>query len=180
MEKEIIPSEKEELNKEIVVKPLEKEIIHKELDLIQDIIKRMAANSFEVKKWLIGILTAIVVFKHEELLGGNANLILLLLVPILCFWYLDAFFLSTEKKYREMYKWVITYRSQSDKYLYDLNTMEREFPIDNITNLSENSILNVMFTNMTLCPFYVVPIVFVIVYWYVQYIGIGHGGCCVK
>jgi hypothetical protein len=56
----------------------DKDIIHKELDLIQDVIKRMAFNSFEVKKWLIGILTAIVVFKHEELLGGSTEYIWLL------------------------------------------------------------------------------------------------------
>jgi hypothetical protein len=54
---------------------MEKEIIHKELDLIQDVIKRMASNSFEVKKWLIGILSAIVVFSRDELLGGNIQLI---------------------------------------------------------------------------------------------------------
>ena len=39
----------------------DKDIIHKELDLIQGVITRMASNSFEVKKWLIGILSVVVV-----------------------------------------------------------------------------------------------------------------------
>jgi hypothetical protein len=143
--------------------------IHKELDLIQDVIKRMASNSFEVKKWLIGILSAIVVFSREELLGGNIQLIGLLLVPVLCFWYLDAFFLSTEKLYREMYKWVIKNRRQTDLYLYDLNTMSREFPQGEVANfiIKKNNVWHVMFSK-TLLPFYVVPMVFIVAYAVVQ------------
>lgn len=145
--------------------PLSKEEIHKELDLIQTIITRMAANSFEVKKWLIGILTAIVVFKQEELLGGNGGLMWVLLVPIAAFWYLDAFFISTEKLYREMYKWVITNRSSTDKYLYDLNTLERENPDGTTTNLvqTQNNVWHVAFSK-TLWPFYLVPVLFVAIY----------------
>jgi len=149
--------------------PLDKEIIHKELDLIQGVIKRMASNSFEVKKWLIGILTGIVVFKHEELLGGNSQLIWSLLVPILCFWYLDAFFLSTEKLYREMYAWVVKNRPHTDQYLYDLNTMEREFPKGTKENFvkKKNSVWNVA-VSKTIWPFYVVPVFFIIAYSILQ------------
>ena len=143
--------------------------IHKELDLIQDVIKRMASNSFEVKKWLIGILSAIVVFSRDELLGGNIQLIGLLLVPVLCFWYLDAFFLSTEKLYREMYKWVIKNRRQTDLYLYDLNTMSREFPESKVVNfiIPKNNVWHVMFSK-TLLPFYAVPILFIVAFAVVQ------------
>ena len=153
--------------------------IHKELDLIQDVIKRMASNSFEVKKWLIGILSAIVVFSREELLGGNIQLIGLLLVPVLCFWYLDAFFLSTEKLYREMYIWVIEYRSQTDKYLYDLNTMSREFPADKVVDffIPKNNVWHVMFSK-TLLPFYLVPVVFIVAYAVMQYLSNCPVGCC--
>jgi len=158
---------------------MEKEIIHKELDLIQDVIKRMASNSFEVKKWLIGILTAIVVFKHDELLGGNSQLIWLLLVPVLCFWYLDAFFLSTEKLYREMFKWVIKYRSQTEKYLYDLDSLSREFPDGNVVHLKmkDNNVWHVMFSQ-TIWPFYIVPVFFIIAYAILQYSSNCSNTCC--
>ncbi len=144
---------------------LSTEQIHKEIDLIQGVISNMATNSFEVKKWLIGILTALVVFKNDELLGGQSHLIWLLLVPITCFWYLDAFFLSTEKRYREIYHWVITHRSKTDKYLYDLKTIEREFPEGTITNLDkkENRIWPVAFSK-TIWPFYVLLIAFILIY----------------
>ena len=157
---------------------LSKEEIHKELDLIQDVIKRMASNSFEVKKWLIGILTAIVVFKHEELLGGNSSFMWILLVPIVCFWYLDAFFLSTEKLYREMYHWVVRNRPHTDEYLYDLNTMKRQYPAGTFEDFvkPKNNVWRVA-VSKTIWPFYAVPIFFVVVYAVTQYYLNGHCHC---
>jgi len=95
------------------------EVFHKELDLIQAIVTRMADNSFKVKAWLIGVLGAIVAFESDAIFGNaddvsvslRLGLNALLFLPILCFWYLDAFFLRTERLYREVYKWVVTYRS---------------------------------------------------------------------
>lgn len=141
------------------------EEIHKELDLIQSVINRTAANSFVIKKWLIALLTLILVFKHEELLGGNLQLIPLLALPIVCFWYLDAFFLSTERLYREMYKWVVANRPHTDKYLYDLNTMQRQTPDGETVGFrkKKNRIIYVMFSS-TLFPFYLLPLVFVVLY----------------
>ena len=112
---------------------VEKEDIHKEIDLIQDMIKRMADNSFKIKAWTIGILGAMVTLSEKKLLAtcccNKPEALLLscaLLLPLLCFWYLDAFFLSTEKLYREVYKWVIKNRPQTSEYLFDLNTFTRK------------------------------------------------------
>ncbi|MBL7723521.1 MAG: hypothetical protein JNK27_05195 [Chitinophagaceae bacterium] len=145
------------------------EQIHKEIDLIQGIIRNMSANSFEVKKWLIGVLTALIIFKNDELLGGNTKFIWLLLIPIICFWYLDAFFLSTEKFYREMYDWVNANRGGTAKYLYDLKEDKREFPDGIVTQLRkpENNIWNSAFSK-TVWPFYVLPIIFIAIYIFTQ------------
>ncbi|MDF7819858.1 hypothetical protein P1X15_19710 [Runella sp. MFBS21] len=147
----------------------DKDSIHKELDLIQDIIKRMAQNSFQVKGWLIGILSAIIVFEKDHLIlaGGNDKatslwLNVLLLLPILCFWFLDSYFLSTERLYREVYKWVIKHRTNTNAYLFDLNTFSRE--INGVTeelNKPENKIRNIWYSD-TLFFFYFVPILFVL------------------
>ena len=168
---------------------LEKEIIHKELDLIQDIVKRMATNSFQVKAWLIGILSALVVIESKSVFAqADANhtfsieMNVFLLMPILCFWYLDAFFLSTEKLYRELYKWVVNNRRYTTAYLYDLNTFEREsydelgiLKVDNEAKAlkpsmikESNSIQNMMFSK-TLFPFYAVPMLFVIALMFYNY-----------
>jgi len=142
---------------------------HKELDLIQDIVKRMAQNSFQVKAWLIGILSALVVLESKSIFAQagadhtfSIEMNLFLLLPILCFWYLDAFFLSTEKLYRELYKWVVKNRPNTDAYLYDLNTFTRKVN-DKEENLiqSGNDVWSMM-RSKTLLPFYMVPLLFVL------------------
>lgn len=122
------------------------EILHKEIDLIQSCITRMANNSFIIKGWLISLVVVVL-----ALVGEKVSLDLLcfiLIVPIFSFWYLDAFFLQTEKKYRLMYEWVIEKRLESDKHLYDLNPKRFDKKID--------SILKVMFSK-TLWVFYFIP-----------------------
>ncbi|GAB3514172.1 hypothetical protein [Emticicia fontis] len=145
------------------------DVIHKELDLIQDVIKRMASNSFQVKGWLIGILSAIIVFEKDTLFfsGDGDRLIAIalnaiLFLPILCFWRLDAFFLQTERNYRGIYSWVVRYRKNTDAYLYDLNTFEREYDgrTENLIN-PEDTIINIMFSK-TLRYFYLIPLGFVL------------------
>jgi hypothetical protein len=149
---------------ESIISPLDKDIIHKELDLIQDVIKRMAANSFQVKAWLIGILTGLIAFKNEQLFGGTMatmvlgkngvlGLNLLLLLPIFTFWYLDAFFLRTERLYIQIYNWVVKNRSTTSEHLYDLNPRRFDDKVD--------SIRDIMFSK-TLFPFYVLPLLFVL------------------
>lgn len=144
------------------------ENLHKELDLIQDIIKRMAQNSFQVKAWLIAILSALVVLESKAIFAQAAldktfsiKMNIFLFLPILCFWYLDAFFLSTEKLYRELYKWVVKYRPHTDAYQYDLNTFTRTVG-DDTTNMlkPENGVWSMM-VSKTLWPFYLVPLMFV-------------------
>lgn len=142
----------------------DKEVIHKELDLIQDVIKRMANNSFQVKAWLIGILTGLIAIKSDQLFGGAVatmtlgkgsvlGLNLLLLLPIFTFWYLDAFFLRTERLYIQIYNWVIKNRTTSTEHLYDLNPRRFDGNVD--------SIYKIMLSK-TLLPFYALPLVFVV------------------
>lgn len=146
----------------------DREQIHKELDLIQAIVSRMAANSFQVKAWLIGILSALIAFEKDAIFAEAGDdkwlavkMNLFLLLPILCFWYLDAFFLSTERLYREVYKWVVKYRSETSSYLYDLNTFRRKVgEKDEMLLKPGNSVWDMMFSK-TLLPFYLVPFVFV-------------------
>ena len=85
-----------------------KEILNKEIDLIQGCINRMAHNSFIVKGWLISLIAVIL-----TLLPENFNIRILCIVAILitiCIWYLDGFFLKVEKLYRWKYEWVIEKR----------------------------------------------------------------------
>ena len=95
------------------------EILTKEIDLIQGCINRMAQNSFMIKGWCITIVTALIAFLDKNI---NAFILgFIFIIPILAFWYLDSFFLLTERLYRRKYEWVIKNRLTSDKNFFDLN-----------------------------------------------------------
>ena len=93
----------------------DREYMFKEITIIQDIIKRMASNSFMLKGWT---LTLVIV---TLLLKGTKYQVLIAFIPLLVFWVLDAYFLWLERLYRKLYNWVINNRLTSDDFLLDMN-----------------------------------------------------------
>ncbi len=94
--------------------------LHKEIDLIQGCINRMASNSFMLKGWAISLVAVVLALTADRL--NPLFLFCSIVVPLLCFWYLDAFFLRTERMYRKMYDWVLKVRKEGNtEYQYDLN-----------------------------------------------------------
>ncbi|MBU3130412.1 hypothetical protein [Clostridium tagluense] len=134
-----------ELNRQVV--------LEKEIDLIQSCISRMAQNSFIVKGWMITLLTVIIALLPK--IFDIKLLCILGIVIILCFWYLDGFFLKTEKLYRWKYEWVIKNRYESDDFFYDLNPYNKKTWIknDNGREKTEPYIVSIMFSK-TLLPMY--------------------------
>ncbi len=127
------------------------EEIHKEIDLIQSCISRMAQNSFMVKGWYISIIVVILALLTEKI--NFAMISITLAVVTILFWYLDSFFLTTEKKYREIYSWALQERPKNNKeFLYELNPHLFKDKIKKTDN-----ILRTMFT-LTLFPFYGIPL----------------------
>ena len=127
---------------------MDRDILHKEIDLMQSCITRMASNSFMLKGWAISIVAVVLAFA-DKLIGATL-LSVIMLIPLVSFWYLDAFSLRTEKMYREMYKWVLQKRGAEDiTYLYDLNPLRFEDKVD--------SIWEVMWS-VTLRWFYGIPV----------------------
>lgn len=94
-------------------------IFVEELKIIQGIIKRMAFNSFLIKGWSITLVVATLLLK------GNKYQVLIAFIPLLVFWFLDAYFLWQERMYRELYKWVVENRLKTDEYLFDMNAARR-------------------------------------------------------
>lgn len=136
--------------------------LHKELDLIQGIITRMANHSFDVKKWMITIIAAIVLLDTGKLSTPN---VICMLSVILAFWYLDTYFICMERNYRALYNWVISNRSQTADYLYDLSTFTRTVN-GSTENLKkpENGFWPV-FLSKTVLPIYLLPILLTLGYF---------------
>ena len=107
-----------------------KEDIYKELDLIQSCITRMASNSFSMKGWHIGTISALLVFFFSKE-SVNLNMIFFIIAAVtLAFWYLDSYYLMVERKYRWKYAWVIKNRVNANSpkadFLFDLNPDKEE------------------------------------------------------
>jgi len=66
------------------------EEIHKEIDLIQGCITRMAQNSFMIKGWGFTLVAALVALTAEKI--GWAVICGVGIFILACFWCLDAFF----------------------------------------------------------------------------------------
>jgi hypothetical protein len=75
----------------------------KHLEFIQAIITRLATNSFLVKGWALTISGALFGFAASHLSWPIATVGLL---PIIVFWYLDAYFLRQERIFRSLYNGV--------------------------------------------------------------------------
>jgi hypothetical protein len=116
-----------------------KDFMIKELEIIQGIINRMAHNSFLIKGWTITLVVVTLLLK------GNKYHTFIAFIPILVFWFLDAYFLRLERLYRRLYNWVKDNRLKTEDFLFDLNYKRFE--------KEEQSILRIMFS-ITLGLFY--------------------------
>lgn len=145
-----------------------REVLEKEIELIQNCITRMGQNSFNIKGWLIALIIAVIALFPENV---NVKYVCLIIGGIsLIFWYLDAFFLKTEKLYRWKYDWVIAKRLTIDEYYYNLNPYEKNMWLlnDDQSNKKEPCVIKIMFTK-TLIPFYM-PIILIALFAFAKVI----------
>ncbi len=120
----------------------------KEIDLIQDVIRRMSNTSFVIKGWTVTMMGIIFAFK------ADINATHFVLIPIILFWFLDAYFLKHERQYRKLYQWVIDNRLHDDSHLFNLNT----------SRFNTQSTFQVMFS-FTLALFYGGALLLVLLYF---------------
>ncbi|MCQ2810025.1 hypothetical protein JT098_06475 [Helicobacter pylori] len=93
-------------------------ILIEELKILQDIINRMAQNSLECKKWTLALVVGVLSLKIEAI--SNSYGLCILGVLLLCFWFLDAYYLKQEKLFRKQYQWLIENRLKTDERLFEV------------------------------------------------------------
>ena len=124
------------------------ERIVKHLEFIQGVVNRLGRNSFLLKGWSMTVLVAgsllMVRLRPDEPL-----LAMTLLLPVIGFWLLDAYFLWQERLFRDEYNRV---RDQ-DKTDFAMNPMQHR-------NKPKRSWSSTFFS-VTLVIFYVMEIAFV-------------------
>ena len=93
---------------------MEKKLKH--LDFLQLVITRMNVNSFFLKGWAITLVVAIFAFAAKD---SDTNYIFIAYFSTPMFWLLDGYYLSLERKYRDLYN-VVRLKDEND-IDFDLN-----------------------------------------------------------
>ncbi len=73
----------------------------KHLEMIQNVISRMAGNLFYLKGWTITLVAAL--FALATTKDANPLYSIVAFVPVYVFWILDGYFLSLERSFRGLY-----------------------------------------------------------------------------
>lgn len=95
----------------------------KHLEFIQNIINRMANNSFILKGWSVTLVAGIIGF---SLTSSFTDLIYLALLPVIMFWGLDAYYLRQERLYRKLYEYVIKSPKKLEPFSLDIDFLKNE------------------------------------------------------
>ncbi len=76
----------------------------KHLEFVQNVITRLNANSFQIKGWMITIVTALLALYASS---TNVVYVFIAILPIIVFWILDAYYLKQEISYRKLYQDIV-------------------------------------------------------------------------
>jgi hypothetical protein len=71
----------------------------KRLDILQNIIARMAQNSFTIKGWAVTVVGALLAFSSKE---TDRWMAICAIYPAIAFWGLDAYYLMQERLFRDL------------------------------------------------------------------------------
>lgn len=112
----------------------------KHLEFIQSVITRMNSNSFLIKGWMITLVSALFALAAKD---ANIHYVLITYIVTPIFWFLDGFFLSQERQYRELYD--VVRQKALDTIDFSMNA--------SIYNKERNTWFRSIFSK-TLFPFY--------------------------
>ena len=92
------------------------------INLIEEIIKRMANNTFIIKGWAITVISALLTIENSFKANFRIDMIIIVVDGAFCF--LDCFYLREERLYRNLYSEVIKCSKDKDCKIdyYNLNT----------------------------------------------------------
>lgn len=111
----------------------------KHLELIQNVITRMANNSFMLKGWAVTLISGIFILSEQD---TDKIYFLIAYIPIIFFWGLDSYYLFQERLYRSLYDKVR--QMEEDEIDFSLKATVQEF------NTEKNNFSNCFCSNTEL------------------------------
>ena len=94
---------------------MEKKIKH--LELIENVIERMARNSFQLKGWAMSLVALVGALASKD---EDKRFIVIAFIPIFVFWLLDSTYLQRERQFNALYR-EVTEKSE-EEIDFNLNT----------------------------------------------------------
>ena len=122
----------------------------KHLEFIQSTITRMNQNSFQIKGWMITLVSALLALYASS---ERVVYILIAIVPAVVFWFLDAYYLQQERRFRGVYNDVAGLSPDDSR----IKVREFEMPIQKY-QCGKYCYFNVLFSK-TIFPLYGIVIV---------------------
>lgn len=111
----------------------------KHLELIQNVVSRMASNSFMLKGWAVTLVAGIFVLAGKD---TDKLYFLVAYIPVIVFWGLDANYLLQERLYRSLYDKVR--HTDENNIDFSLKATPEEF------NSCKNNFCNCLLSNTEL------------------------------
>ncbi len=100
---------------------MEKKLKH--LEMLQNIIDRMADNSFSLKGWSVVLVSALFALAASD---SNTHFVYLAYLPSIMFWILDGYFLWQERLFRKLYDRVRTASESEIDFSMDTSSVRGE------------------------------------------------------
>jgi len=117
------------------------------LEFIQDIVSRLSQKSFLVKGWSLSIVAVLGIMLDKT--KFNESLALVICICVFIFWFLNAYYLHTERLYRILYAVKISLKEDTSMLSLDLSI------IKNDKSLEKKSLINAFFSK-TVWPFHLI------------------------
>ena len=126
----------------------------KHLEFVQNVITRLNNNSFQLKGWMITIVSALLALYASS---GKALYIFVAIAPVFIFWFLDAYYLQQERKFRGLYNDIVdgkvdAFKMPIENYSFNKNDKKSK----------KYQYINVLISN-TMWPLYPILIVALVI-----------------
>ena len=115
------------------------------LNMIQQTITRMGNSSFSLKGWSVGIMIAIYAFAGQS----EHKAVVVTLIPLIVFWFLDAYYLMSERKFRELYNDVRLKKEEDIDFDMNFNNIKIS-----MKDIKKYGFVNVLLSK-TILPFFI-------------------------
>lgn len=98
---------------------MEKKLKH--LEIIQNVINRMASNSFLLKGWAVTLIAGIFALANKD---SDKSYFLIAYIPIIIFWGMDSYYLKLERQFRHLYDKVRTRNDEDIDFSMKISSFE--------------------------------------------------------